>query len=178
MARVHADKQSKQKLTGQPGVKLGSPGQLRASRRTAWGGTPNPRMKASRIWRLSQKPVSFKAAGKKLTGLMPGEGFDIFQEFYVSDAPSDQGDGLTVYFGMRVTVEQSTSSERFAFLESQVHPLARPTHACDSRFHIRLPRRLSEVASTSCRDGLRAPDSVGLRAISQGCARAALRSLR
>lgn len=45
-----------------------------------------------------------KAAGKKVTGLMPGEGFDIFQQFYecerATDAQPEQGDGLAAYFGM------------------------------------------------------------------------------
>ncbi|WP_155630996.1 hypothetical protein [Burkholderia cepacia] len=44
------------------------------------------------------------AAGKRVTGLTPSEGFHIFQQFYaadrVSDAQPDQGDGLAVYFGM------------------------------------------------------------------------------
>ena len=45
-----------------------------------------------------------KAAGKKVTGLLPSEGFDLFQQFYESeraiDAQTEQGDGLAVYFGM------------------------------------------------------------------------------
>jgi len=45
-----------------------------------------------------------RTAGKKVTGLLPSEGFDLFQQFYESeraiDAQTEQGDGLAAYFGM------------------------------------------------------------------------------
>ena len=45
-----------------------------------------------------------KAAGKKVTGLLPVDGFSVFRHFYdderATDAQPEQGDGLAVYFGM------------------------------------------------------------------------------
>lgn len=37
----------------------------RASRRTAWGGTPKPRRKASRMWRRSRNPVSLATTSRE-----------------------------------------------------------------------------------------------------------------
>lgn len=45
-----------------------------------------------------------KSVGKRVTGLTPREGFEVFQEFYASerilDVEAEQGDGLAAYFGM------------------------------------------------------------------------------
>lgn len=45
-----------------------------------------------------------KSVGKKVTGLTPRDGFEVFQEFYanerVLDVEAEQGDGLAAYFGM------------------------------------------------------------------------------